>query len=239
MSEEGLICRGVRKSYLAGGGRAIVLAGADLIAEPGRFTFILGPSGSGKSTLLSILAGILTPDSGAVRLGGTELFALPRGERIRFRGRMIGVAPQRDHLIPSLTARENAALGLIAQGASRRSALATAEARLTELGLADKLFLKPRALSIGQRQRVALARALAPEPRLLLCDEPTSALDETASLEAMALLRDGGTRSGRAVVIVTHDESLLRPGDAVYRLSGGALQARPEGGAGAGRGAAA
>ena len=221
MIELGLSCAGVRKAYGAGDARTEVLRGVDIVAATGRVTAVLGPSGSGKSTLLSILAGILKPDYGAVRRGETDLYALPRGARQRLQGRRIGVVPQRDHLIPSLTARENAALGLLARRIRRREALERADRWLERLGLEGREGLKPRALSIGQRQRVALARALAPEPDVLLCDEPTAALDETASREAMRLLRAEAAQSRCAVLIVTHDESLLAAEDAIYRLANG------------------
>jgi putative ABC transport system ATP-binding protein len=161
---------------------------------------LIGASGAGKSTLLHVLAGILPPTAGRVALGADDLYP-PGGREDRWRARRIGVVPQKLHLIPSLTARENVALAAQLAGADARAALD----RLDALGLAARADARPAQLSLGEQQRVAIARALAAQPRLLLADEPTSSLDDDNAQAVITLLLDCAQHAGALLVVATHD----------------------------------
>jgi sulfonate transport system ATP-binding protein len=171
-------------------GDRAVLRDIDLVIEPGQFVVIVGRSGSGKSTLLRILAGLDSPDSGQVRLGGRLPQAAAAGLRIMF---------QDGRLLPWRRVIDNVALGLPASARPR------AEAALASVGLSDRAGDWPRVLSGGQRQRVALARALAADPRLILLDEPLGALDALTRLEMQALIEAIWQRAGFTAILVTHD----------------------------------
>ncbi len=165
---------------------------------------LLGASGSGKTTLLHCLAGILTPHSGHIRVAGTELNMLEGSALDRFRGRTIGLLPQRLHLIDCLSVLDNLLLAQYAAGLPRDAA--AAREMLGALGLAERAKARPAQLSYGQQQRVALARALINRPQLVLADEPTSNLDDANCLAAVDLLLAQAQRSGAALVIATHDQ---------------------------------
>jgi putative ABC transport system ATP-binding protein len=163
---------------------------------------LVGPSGSGKSTLLHILAGILRPSEGAVRIDGDDLYpAASRDDR--WRGRLIGVVPQKLHLLGSLSALENVALACFLAGRAEHTVAAAT--LLADLGLGDKLGARPETLSLGEQQRVAIARAIINRPRLLLADEPTSSLDDDNAQRALDLLLQAAERAGALLVVATHD----------------------------------
>jgi ABC-type lipoprotein export system ATPase subunit len=172
--------------------------------DAGEPWLLLGASGSGKTTLLHCLAGILVPTQGSVKVGGTELGSLHGSALDRFRGRHIGLLPQRLHLIDCLSVIDNLLLAQYAAGLPRDAA--AARAALDALGLGDRAGEQPHRLSFGQQQRVALARALINRPRLVLADEPTSNLDDANCAAALELLLDQAARSGAALVIATHDQ---------------------------------
>jgi putative ABC transport system ATP-binding protein len=180
---------------------------------------ILGPSGCGKSTLLHLIAAILTPQQGRLRVGATDIAALSAREADAWRGRTIGFLPQKLALVPSLSVRENVLLAAYAstQGADA----ARADALLRELGLAEKSNAKPHQLSQGQQQRVAIARALFNCPQLLLADEPTANLDDASCALATGLLTAQATQAGASLVIATHDARVLAalPQARVLRLA--------------------
>ncbi|MEM6904553.1 MAG: ATP-binding cassette domain-containing protein, partial [Pseudomonadota bacterium] len=158
----------------------------ELSLPRGERAVLLGASGSGKSTLLSLIAGILTPQSGSVTVAGTALTGLSGAARDRFRARHLGVIFQEFNLLPFATPLDNILLGLSFSGNRKPPDAAGRALTLTRsLGLPDDLITRARAaeLSVGQQQRVAVARALIGEPSLILADEPTSALD-AASQEA-------------------------------------------------------
>ncbi|WP_124055385.1 ABC transporter ATP-binding protein [Arcanobacterium ihumii] len=181
------------------------LAGIDVTINSGEIVAIMGPSGSGKSTLLHVLSGILLPDSGSVRLGGDELTSLSDADRSRLRRTHFGFVFQDGQLVPELTARENVALPLLLNGASRNKAIAQAEEWLTRMGVGDQAKKRPGQMSGGQAQRVAIARALVHEPDVVFADEPTGALDQATGHETMQVLTSTCAKRGMTLVVITHD----------------------------------
>jgi putative ABC transport system ATP-binding protein len=166
----------------------------------GEHCALIGPSGSGKTTLLHVLAGILPPTAGEVRLDGDDLYRPARDDR--WRGARIGVVPQKLHLLFGLSALDNVR---IAQYFAGRVDDAAARELLAALGLGDRADAKPGELSLGEQQRVAIARAVVNRPRLLLADEPTSSLDDANAAAAIDLLFAAAERAGSLLVVATHD----------------------------------
>ena len=209
--------RDLQKSFRdPDGGTLRVVDVAEFGLAEGEQVGIRGASGSGKTTFLHLVAGIVRPDAGTIRIGGDEVSAWPEARRDRFRARNIGYVYQSFHLLPGYTALENVLLGMMfGPGADR-----TRARRLLEsLGLGDRLGHRPRQLSVGQQQRVALARALANRPRLILADEPTGNLDAGHAASAMAELRSTCREEGAALLIVSHDPALLATFDRTQEWS--------------------
>jgi putative ABC transport system ATP-binding protein len=176
-------------------------------AAAGDHWLVLGASGSGKTTLLNLLAGLLRPSKGTVEIGGESLGALAaRGGAAldRWRGRHIGVVPQKLHLVSSLNVLQNLLLAPYLAGlpADRKRA----EMLLEELSLKDVQAAKPGQLSHGQAQRVAIARAVMNRPKLLLADEPTSNLDDVNCGFALSMLEEQARECGALLVVATHDQ---------------------------------
>ena len=173
-----LACAGVDR---VGQGRRVPIDFPDFVLPQGGLAALRGPSGSGKSTLIALLAGLLEPDRGRVRVCDIEPSQLPPARRDRWRGRTIGLLPQRLHLAAALDVRANLLLAALAAGLPSAGARARADALLERFGLRALAGARPAELSGGQAQRVALARALMNEPRLLIADEPTASLDDAAT----------------------------------------------------------
>ncbi|MEU1279776.1 ABC transporter permease [Streptomyces sp. NPDC005805] len=171
----------------------------DLAAEPGTTIAVVGPNGAGKTTLLRALLGLTPRAHAKLRLGGTDVTALPPHRR------RVAWVPQDGALFPHLTALANTAYGLRAQGVHRAEARRDAQAWLDRLGVGHLGHRKPPQLSGGQAQRVALARALAARPRLLVLDEPLAALDQTTRAHVRHTLRTHLAGFGGVCLIVTHD----------------------------------
>jgi putative ABC transport system ATP-binding protein len=205
---------GVSKSYGTGPSRRHVLDGVDLDLRRGETTSLVGRSGSGKSTLISLIAGLMRPDAGRVRIGGQPMDQLDETGRARLRAERIGVVLQSDNLIPFLTAVENVELAMgLAPG---RRPPSRARELLCELGLGDRMGHLPRQLSGGEAQRVAVAVALANEPDLLLADEVVGQLDSATAAQVTELVFAASRERDLAVLYVTHDEQLAR--EARHRL---------------------
>lgn len=224
MHEIAVRCRGIRKDFGNGDARIEVLRGADLTVHLGEMLFLVGPSGSGKTTLISIIAGLLDASAGDLVVLGQRFADLSKQERIRYRRHNLGFVFQQYHLLPALTAAENAAVPLLAAGVPRRTAVTAAEELLAELGLAKRAHALPAQLSGGQQQRVAIARALIHEPHLVLCDEPTAALDHEAGHAVMALLAESARREDRAVIVVTHDNRITDFADRIALMEDGRIE---------------
>ena len=183
----------------------------------------MGPSGAGKTSLLMLLAGLERASSGTVRVAGHDLSALDEDALAAFRRENVGIVFQGFHLVPAMTALENAALSL--EFAGRADAFDRAREALAAVGLSDRLDHFPAELSGGEQQRVALARALAPGPRLLLADEPTGNLDGATGERVMELLFS--LAAGTTLVLVTHDPGLARRCGRVARLRDGRMEDGP------------
>ncbi|MBL0927564.1 MAG: ABC transporter ATP-binding protein [Phycisphaerales bacterium] len=223
--EHAIRVEGVEKEFGSGSSAAIALRGATLTVPFGGITMLVGPSGCGKTTLLSIIAGLLRPTRGAVRLLGRDLLAMSDRAQVDFRRRSMGFIFQQYNLLPSLSAAENASVGLLAAGVPRRAAVGRAAALLSDLGLGQKLDSLPRTLSGGQQQRVAVARALAHDPSVVLCDEPTAALDGASGRAVMEMMAAIAVRPDRAVLIVTHDSRIFDFAHQIVQMEDGLITA--------------
>lgn len=208
-------------------GATVALAGVDLDMAPGESIAIMGPSGSGKTTLLHVLAGIIQPDSGAVRLHGRDVHHLSEDQRSALRRTDYGFVFQSGQLLGELTAVENVALPLMVAGVPRRRAVTQAGCWFAPLGLAGREGQRPGEMSGGQAQRVAIARALVAGPSVVFADEPTGALDQATGAEVMALLSRTHRDSGAALVVVTHDPRVARWCDRVVEVRDGRLAGGP------------
>lgn len=180
-----------------------------LSVSAGEVLALLGPNGAGKSTMLHVIAGLVRPDDGLVRVGDRVLTDTASGVNVATHDRRVGLLLQDPLLFPHLSVAANVAFGLHSRrrrlwpGAGRDKTLALRWLR--EVGAEQLADRKPGQLSGGQAQRVAIARALAAEPELLLFDEPLSGLDVAAAAAVRAVLRDVATRDNRAVILITHD----------------------------------
>lgn len=198
-----LLClEGVSKSYRTGSTVRSVLEDVGLTIRAGEKASLVGPSGSGKSTLLAVIAGLLSPDGGSIRIDGAPIEHLDESRRAALRAERVGVVLQSDNLIPFLTAAENVELATgFRRGGSRRSQAGDLLQRLDVAHRADHL---PRQLSGGEAQRVAIAVALANAPDLLLADEVVGQLDSATAGRVADVLFD----SDLAVLFVTHNPEL-------------------------------
>ncbi|MAE47337.1 MAG: ABC transporter ATP-binding protein [Planctomycetes bacterium] len=195
------------KDYVSPEGEVQRVLSIDRFAlDSGEQVAIKGSSGSGKTTFLHIVAGILAADSGRVCFDGNEITHLSESRRDQYRARELGYVFQSFHLLGAYSALENVTLGA-AFGSGGDPDLA--RELLETLGLGHRLQHRPHQLSIGQQQRVALARALAGRPRMVLADEPTGNLDSTHAQEALELLCSLCRKQGAALLLVSHDPTVL------------------------------
>ena len=218
--------RSLSKTYLVGDVRVEALADVTLAVPEGRFLAVTGASGSGKSTLLNLLGGLDTPSAGTIEVGGDLVSAMDREELARYRRFGAGVIFQSFNLVAARTALENVELPLVFAGVDRAERRRRAAELLDKVGLAHRAQHRPAELSGGEQQRVAVARALANGPRLLLADEPTGNLDSRTSREIVGLLAGLNRERGLTVLLVSHEESLVREfAHAIVRLRDGRIVA--------------
>ena len=223
MSESIIAVERVTKQVQDSTGTLTILHEIDFALAPRESAAIVGASGSGKSTLLSIIAGLDTPSTGTVRLGGIDLFALDEDARAAARAAKVGFVFQSFQLLANLSALENVMLPLELQGRSDARALATE--MLRRVGLGERLRHYPKVLSGGEQQRVALARAFVVRPAVLLADEPTGSLDFATGETVMALMFELNREIGTTLVLVTHDSAIANRCDRQLRIEAGRLDA--------------
>ena len=214
---------GVVKHYHGAGEEVRAVDGVSLTVCPGEMLALYGPSGSGKTTLLLLIAGLLKPEAGFIRYAGRDLGSLTDDQVSEHLLREVGFIFQGFHLMPRVSAIENAARKLLLQDVGLRAARARAIPWLQRVGLGERLHHTPEKLSGGERQRVAIARALTCEPGLILADEPTGNLDSARSKEIIELLGAIAHERDAIVLLVTHDHEAATIADRRYTLRDGRL----------------
>lgn len=213
----------VVKHYHGAAEEVRAVDGVSLTIAAGEMCAVLGPSGSGKTTLLLLIAALLKPDGGKIRYAGRDVSSFSEAQASEYLLRDVGFVFQGFHLMPRVSAVDNAARKLIIGGLGLREAHARAIPWLERVGLSDRLEHTPETLSGGERQRVAIARALAGEPRLILADEPTGNLDSARSHEIVQLLGSVVRERDAGVLLVTHDREAAALADSCYTLRDGQL----------------
>jgi len=217
-------CTSIVKDFGSSAVKQRVLHGIDWQVPIGATTFLVGPSGCGKTTLISIIAGLLTPTSGHIKILDQEITKMRKGRIVRFRANHLGFIFQQFNLLPSLTAVENAAVSLVVRGSTLANAKRKASVLLDKLGMEKNKSKYPNQLSGGQQQRVAIARALVHNPQIVICDEPTASLDAETGRDVMELLRQVASANDRAVIVVTHDNRIFPFADFIATMSDGRIE---------------
>ncbi|QCK59474.1 ABC transporter ATP-binding protein [Streptococcus pyogenes] len=211
----------VTKTFQDGHHEINALKATDFSIEAGEFVAIIGPSGSGKSTFLTIAGGLQTPSSGQLIIDGTDYTHLSEKERSRLRFKSVGFILQASNLIPFLTVQQQLELVDHLTGSKEK---AKANQLFDDLGIAGLKHQLPQELSGGERQRAAIARALYHDPALILADEPTASLDTEKAYEVVKLLAKESKEKNKAIIMVTHDDRMLKYCNKVYRMQDGELR---------------
>jgi putative ABC transport system ATP-binding protein len=213
----------VKKTYRTGMLTVEAVRGVTLSIVPGEYVAIMGPSGSGKSTLMHILGCLDPVTSGSYLLAGQDVSRMSDDELADIRNRRIGFVFQQFNLLPSLSAWRNVELPLCYAGMRRDQRRSRAIDALGRVGLGGRIMHRPSELSGGEQQRVAIARALVTDPALILADEPTGNLDSKATADVLALF-DELHRSGRTIVLITHERDVAVRADRLVRLRDGLVE---------------
>ncbi|HWU25883.1 MAG TPA: ABC transporter ATP-binding protein [Rhizomicrobium sp.] len=220
---------GLNKWFGEGDARTHAVRDVEFEAYFGEIVYIVGPSGSGKTTMLSMISGILRPNSGTVKIHGTDIWSLPEDEIADFRLHKIGFVFQDYHLFPRLTTAENVAIPLILQSRAWDDAIREARKDLEIVGLASRCDLPPVKLSGGEQQRVAIARAIVSRPDILILDEPTASLDGDTGRMIISFVRQNILSERRCIVVVTHDSRIFEYADRILKMEDGRVTAAEKG----------
>ena len=211
------------KVFRLGSVEVQALRGLSMRVDKGEMVAIVGASGSGKTTLLNILGGITRATAGNTVIAGYDVTNANPIQLVALRREIVGHIFQELNLIPTLTAYENVELPMLAAKTDRKTRKARSEELLSIVGLADRMKHKPDELSGGERQRVAIAAAIANDPKVLLCDEPTGDLDTETGSIIVEYLHKVNKEFGKTVLMVTHDPSIARQCDRIYRIRDGQI----------------
>ncbi len=199
------------------------LKNVSLEFKEGEFTAIVGPSGSGKTTFLNVIGGLDKPTDGHVVIDGVDIATMKEGQLFDFRLKHIGFVFQAYNLIPVLTAVENVSFIMLLQKQPKAQMEARAKEMLEQVGLAEKLHVRPGKLSGGQQQRVAVARALASKPDFVLADEPTANLDTESAFNLLDIMSRLNKEENITLIFSTHDQRVIERARRVITLVDGAV----------------
>ncbi|NPV58766.1 MAG: ABC transporter ATP-binding protein [Actinobacteria bacterium] len=214
----------VTKAFKTRAGEVTAVDGVSMRARKGEVTVILGPSGSGKTTLLYLVGSLERPDAGEIVVFGEDI-CRPETDLVQYRRGRVGFVFQFFNLLSALTAMENVTLPMDLVGVPADEQRRRASELLERMGIEGRVQrMRTNKMSGGEKQRVAIARALANDPDLILADEPTGNLDSATGAVVVDILVELARRDGKCVVIVTHDEGILRAADWAYRMEDGKLR---------------
>ena len=211
------------KVFRIGSVEVQALRGLSMQVDKGEMVAIVGASGSGKTTLLNILGGITKATAGSTVVAGYDVTNANPTQLVALRREIVGHIFQELNLIPTLTAYENVELPMLAAKTDGHTRKTRVEELLGIVGLADRMKHKPDEMSGGERQRVAIAAAIANDPKVLLCDEPTGDLDTETGAIVVEYLHKVNKEFGKTVLMVTHDPSIARQCDRIYRIRDGQI----------------
>lgn len=189
--------------------------------EKGEFTALVGPSGSGKTTLLNMIGGLDKPTEGNIIINNVDVTKLSANQLINFRLKNIGFVFQSFNLIPVLTAKENAEFIMQLQGDKKDEREKRVAQLFKQIGLEDKMNVRPAKLSGGQQQRVAIARALASMPQFVLADEPTANLDGQSAANLLDIMAKLNAEENMTFLFSTHDPRVIERARRVITLVDG------------------
>ena len=215
--------RNLKRIYKMGTEKVYALNGVDLDIYQGEILCLLGTSGSGKSTLLNMIAGLDRPTEGTIQIGNVNFTSLSEAQITHFRQLYVGFVFQSYNLIPTLSALDNVALGLIFKGVPKKERDKHSMEILEKVGLGERIHHKPSEMSGGQQQRVSIARAFVDKPRIVFADEPTGNLDTKTSFEVMNLMCQMARDYNQTLIIVTHDVDTSIYADRIVELRDGKI----------------
>ena len=219
-----LSCKKIYKSYnTTNMGSNPVIDNVDLTIQKGELIALKGPSGSGKTTLLNLISGLDNITSGEIIFENHNLTLMNSDELSYFRNKNIGIIFQFFNLLNDLTVIENISMPLLLRGVSRKTAYNRALELVKELDLVERENYKTNLLSGGESQKVAIARSLITEPRIILADEPTGNLDAENTEKIIKLLINSCKAFNSSLLIVSHDENIIKHFNTVYKLDSGKL----------------
>jgi putative ABC transport system ATP-binding protein len=224
MAKAMLQLNNVTRNFKHGGEKVAALRKTNFTVNAGEFVAVVGPSGSGKSTFLTIAGGLQNPSSGQVIINDIDITDLSKKELSAVRLQHVGFILQASNLVPFLTVEKQ--LMLMDKLTRRRTDFEAMEQLFKQLGITKLRKKYPSDLSGGERQRVAIAKILYSQPSLILADEPTASLDTTKAFEVVELLARETHELGKATIMVTHDERLIKYCDKVYEMRDGVLKLR-------------
>ncbi len=215
----------ISKSYVKDKEKLSVLQDLSVTFESGKLYAIVGKSGAGKSTFLKCLAALNKIDAGSIYYDDVEINKLNDKKISKFRNEKIGIVFQEFNLLEFLNTYENISLPLVIAGKYQfeDSELKEQAKKLLEfIDLTDRVKHYPKELSGGEQQRIAIARALINDPDVILADEPTGSIDRENSVNLLKLLKE--ISKSKCVIIVTHDDKVLKYADVIYNLKNGSLE---------------
>ncbi len=224
-----LRCENISRLFLRGSGESNVFYAvkpSDFILCEGKVTEIIGRSGSGKTTFINMLSGLLTPSEGKVIVDGKDLYSMSDEDRSLFRNKHIGMIPQGQTALGSLTVLENILLPVRMYGDNEdrlRSCSNKAIELMERLGIKELEEVFPKELSGGENRRMAIIRALINDPEIIIADEPTGNLDDKTTADVLDLLKERSVK-GSSVLIVTHEKEAFNYADIIYRMDAGDIR---------------
>lgn len=223
MADTAIEARGLNKWFGEGETKTMAVRDVSFDAYFKEMLFIVGPSGSGKTTLLSMISGVLRPNTGTVKVEGTDVWSLPADRIADMRLNTVGFVFQDYHLFPKLTTVENVAIPLILKRRNWNEAIREGLHYLEVVGLASRANLPPNKLSGGEQQRVAIARAIVSKPDILIFDEPTASLDGDTGRKIVEFVKKDILTEKRCILMVTHDDRIFEYADRIIRMEDGKI----------------